>query len=135
MLLADAVEVIRAFFLKGFGVVIEQQHQLHRAVADDAVTVDQFLVAVAQERADVWESVLQMKENRATRDEPALRVVVFRVPYTCPTGAHFAFLAVFPLRKINNLHVFSGPRGFNFPLQHQLSIGLVRIPASFPGAS
>jgi hypothetical protein len=51
--------------------------------------------------------------------EPALEVVIFRVPYTCPTGANFACLAVLRCRKINNLRESKGLWGFNSPLQHQ----------------
>jgi len=49
----------------------------------------------------------------------ALQAVIFRVPYTCPTGANFAFLAVLRPRRINNLRVLNGLLGFNSPLQHQ----------------
>ena len=52
----------------------------------------------------------------------ALETAIFRVPYTCPTGAHFACLAVLRPRRINNLRVFNGLLGFNSALQHQANL-------------
>jgi hypothetical protein len=50
-------------------VFIQQAHQLSRSVANGAVAVDEFLVAVAQEWPHVRETVLEMKEYRAAAQE------------------------------------------------------------------
>ena len=63
------VVVILATRAKSCGVLVEKLHQLLGAVADDAVAVNQFLVAVPQERPHVREPAFQMEEHCAAAEE------------------------------------------------------------------
>ena len=98
VLLADVVKVSVAIGAEATRVFIKQTHQIIRAVADGAEAVDEFLVAVAQERAHVREAMLQMKEHRAAAKE-RLKVAVNLVREEFLKLAEQTRLATHPFQK------------------------------------
>jgi hypothetical protein len=95
---ADEIVVTLAVGPEFREVFIEPAHQWFRMVTNGDVSVDEFVVVVAQEGAHLWETVFEVKEHRAAANE-RLKITLYAVGQKFVKLCEKLRLAAYPFEK------------------------------------